>query len=82
MTERCGMPTGNGFTMCKRPARIFYMRDDGIGWDAGAVARYCLQHDSSARATLLRPPPWEYDYRYDRTAGTIERSRVARKADG
>lgn len=80
MRETCNMPTGNGFTFCKRAARIFYLRDPGESHPDGLqIAAYCLQHDQGARAALLRPLPWEYDYRFDRTSGTIERARVARK---
>lgn len=77
------MPVGNGFRFCTRKARVFYLRDDSPDApDGRQVAAYCAQHDSGARAALLKPLPWEYDTRYDRKLGTIERARVARKDDG
>lgn len=79
--DRCSMPTGNGFTFCSRRAVVFFLREPtATAPDGRQVAAYCRQHaNGSGKAALLRPLPWEYDYRYDRVNGTFEQSRVARK---
>lgn len=64
---RCMMPTTTLQT-CKRPATVFYRADSpiGTGPHGRIVAQYCAQHDhASGRAAILRPRPWEYNYRQE-----------------